>query len=66
MALLGLWDSTSKLALGKALPNFWRVAPKPSLWLAAGVVGALGNLYLVGRDTTVRKRNDIIIAPFLR
>jgi len=37
-----------KFALGKALPNFWRVGPKPRLWLAAGV---LGNPIFTGAQT---------------
>ena len=55
---LGIGAALLKFALGKALPNFWRVGPKPRLWLAAGVVGFLATLYLQSR-TPEPTGNDI-------
>jgi len=51
---LGSRAALLKFALGKALPNFWRVGPKPRLWLAAGVVGFLATLYLQAHHSRQR------------
>jgi competence protein ComEC len=52
------WQEYSFLVIGVvvlgivaaiALPRFWRTGPRPRLWIAAGIVGALAPLYFQAR-----------------
>lgn len=45
---VGIGAALSKLAADK-MQRVWRVGPKPSLWLMAGIVGFLATLYLQAR-----------------
>lgn len=44
-ALLSLGVGALGIVAALAIPQFWRTGPKPKLWLAAGLVGALALLY---------------------
>ena len=53
-----LWQESGVLSVGLgfigivaaiALPRFWRSGPRPRLWLAAGIVGALAPIYFQAR-----------------
>jgi len=52
---LGSRAALLKFALGKALPNFWQSVLNRD-WLAAGVVGVLGNPVFTGADTRADSR----------
>ena len=54
---LGIGAALLTLAAGR-LRQFWRVSPKPGVWLATGVIGFLATLYLQAR-TPQPTANDI-------
>lgn len=46
---LGIGAALFKLVAGKALRRFWRVSPKPGMWLASGAIAFLATLYFQAR-----------------
>ncbi len=58
------WGGYTVLVLGVAAAacRFWRMGPKPGIWLTAGLVGLLASFYLPMRvpqplDNDIRQKN---------
>ncbi len=62
-ALLSLGVGVLGIVAAIAIPRFWRTGPKPRLWLAAGIVGALAIVYFQAR---VPKPASNDISQFVR